>query len=287
MTIRLASDGLTATILPELGAGLAALDALDGGRNVALLRPVPDAPAPLDLGLNVLAPFSNRISQPFTYGGATHAVPCNLPGERYPIHGDAFLKAWRVANASASSATLTLAGEIGPYHYDAQLDYALRGARLDAALTLTNRGAALPFGGGFHPWFRRDVDTVCAFKAEAVYTETADHLPADRLMLSQSPDWRFDTPRALPADWINNAFLGWERTARLAHPSLGIETVVRAEPPLDVLVVHARTLAEPFVCLEPVSHPPDAHNLPGQPGLVPLQASETLRLAMSVEWMAL
>ena len=276
---------MRATILPELGAGLARLDAILDGRTVPLLRPVPQAPdGPLLLGLNVLAPFSNRISSGVPFEGVVHALEHNLAGERYPIHGDAWQRVWRVVEAGDTVATLALDGSFGPYRYEAALHYAIHDATLEMALELTNRGERLPFGGGFHPWFRREADTTLAFAADGVWLERADHLPDRPLAISQSPDFDFAKPRGLPPQWINNAFTGWDGTARLAHPSLGIATVLTAEPPLDVLIVHARTPAEPFVCLEPVSHPVDAHNLAGQPGLVALDPGEVLRLRATIEW---
>ena len=40
---------------------------------------------------------------------------------------------------------------------------------------------------------------------------------------------------------------------------------------------------EPFICLEPQSHPVDAHNMEGQPGLVLLGKGENMELVMGIE----
>ncbi|MBV8041725.1 MAG: hypothetical protein JO226_03690 [Pluralibacter sp.] len=37
-----------------------------------------------------------------------------------------------------------------------------------------------------------------------------------------------------------------------------------------------------FLCLEPQSHPVNAHRMPGQPGLVLLQQGEETSLSMSI-----
>ncbi|WMS42916.1 aldose 1-epimerase [Acuticoccus sp. MNP-M23] len=284
--IVLCSDALTATICPAQGGALAALDALHNGERHPLLRQnSPDAEnfAP---GLMVLAPFSNRIADGFAFEGTRHDLAVNRDGERYPIHGDAFQKVWSVERANGTEAVLSLDGAFGPWRYRARLTYTLEGSSLAMRLAMTNTGPRLPFGGGFHPWFFRDEATRLAFRANAVWLETADHLPDRMLQLGETPEWDFAAGRTVPACFLNNAFTGWDGHARVEQPSQGLATIVTAAAPLDVLIVHTREGA-PFICAEPVSHAVDAHNAPGQPGLVPLDTGETLDLAMSIAWTAL
>lgn len=282
--IVLKSDALSATIRPDQGGALATLDALKAGVRHPLLRlPSPDAFAP---GLMVLAPFSNRIADGFTFEGTHHALEVNRAGERYPIHGDAFQKAWSVERADGTEAVLSLDGAFGPWRYRAQLTYTVDGPSLGMRLSMTNTGPRLPFGGGFHPWFFRDETTRLAFRAESVWLETADHLPDRALELAETPAWNFAAGRTVPARFLNNAFTGWDGSARVEQPAQGIATIVTAAAPLDVLIVHTREDGA-FICAEPVSHTIDAHNAPGQPGLVPLATGETLDLEMSIAWTAL
>jgi aldose 1-epimerase len=57
-------------------------------------------------------------------------------------------------------------------------------------------------------------------------------------------------------------------------------------PGLSTLIVYSPSAEAPFLCLEPVSHPVDAHNLPGQPGLVRLEPGEGLSASMVLAWHA-
>ena len=74
------------------------------------------------LGCEFLVPWSNRISGGgFQFDGRFHAVEPNVPGEPFPIHGDGFQRAWRIAGHSATEAELVLDdGAIGPYRYAAR-----------------------------------------------------------------------------------------------------------------------------------------------------------------------
>ena len=108
------------------------------------------------MALNVLAPFSNRLSQGVTDGeGRAHALAPNLPGEAYPLHGDAWLAPWRVTAAGSDRAGLAHDGAFGPWRYAATLAYRLADGALSVDLAAENRGQALPFGLGLHPWFVR------------------------------------------------------------------------------------------------------------------------------------
>jgi aldose 1-epimerase len=277
--LRLRAGTAEAVIDPGLGAGVVALAA--GG--VAVLSTGTGRPTgPFAQGMNLLAPFSNRISAPFPWGGARHAVPPNLAGEAFAIHGDAFQKVWQVAAAGPDHARLTLRGGIGPFVYDAQVDYRLGPDALETVLVLTNRGEeTLPFGGGFHPWFERHAETVLGFAAGGHWPEDARHLPATQAPVAPPPDWVFDPQCGLPARFINAGFSVWEGRAVIVQPQI---TVTLEAPGLSTLLVYSPGPAAPFVCVEPVSHPVDAHNLPGQPGLQPLAPGQELRMALRLAW---
>ena len=285
----LEDDRTRIRIAPDLGGGIASADARLGKDPVPILRPWagPDA-GPFGLGSNVLVPFSNRIAGGgFVFEGRFHALAPNVQGEALPLHGDGFQKSWNVASASRDRVELVLPdGAIGPYRYRAGLTYRLAGGVLQTVLTITNAGPNLPFGGGFHPWFPRRPDTRLRFSARTVWTEDRQHLPVDEVPLSQVPAWDFSNPRRLPPDWINNAFCGWDGSADIEQPSLGIEVAIRADPPLATAVVYSPDAQAPFFCFEPVSHAVDAVNRPGCPGMVALDRGETLSLSMTMGWRA-
>jgi aldose 1-epimerase len=276
------SDGVAeASIVPELGAGVASYDLLIGGRRDALFRPCREPMAhPFDLALNLLVPWSNRISGGgFVFGGEFYRLEANLPGEPFPIHGNAFSCPWKIESRAPTKVTLSLESTgPGPFRYAAGVTYELRDGGLTVRLGARNTGGkALPFGLGLHPWLPRTSQTLLEAKSERVTLETRDHLPAGELDIRAREEWNFVTPRKLPEAWINNAFLEWNGCARIIWQDRGISLDVSAEPPLTTYIVYSPASDADFFCFEPVTHPVDAHNLPGGAeanGLIVLQPGQ-------------
>ena len=282
--LELRAGAARAEILPGMGASLAGLWV--GDRPV--LRPWSGRPedGPFALASIVLAPFSNRISRPFDWQGRSWELPRNLPAEAFPIHGDAFQRAWRIAEEGPGSARLVLDdGAIGPLIYSASLGYSVEPSGLAAELTITSRSAApMPFGAGFHPWFPRSPATRIAFAADAVWLEDDRHLPAADRPAAIPAGWDFSSGRPLPAGWINNGFSGWDGHLRIDQGADAVSVDVAASARLDTLILYSPSADAEFFCAEPVSHPVDAFNLPGLPGLVVLRPGESFTVAMRIAW---
>ena len=157
--------------------------------------------------------------------------------------------------------------------------YALTAGALTMWLSVRNLGTMpLPFGLGFHPWIVRSPRTP-AGESETRRLETSDHLPSGEVRVASRPEWNFAAPRALPADWINNAFLDWDGHARVLWPERKLALDVAADPPLSTYILYSPSAKADFFCFEPVTHPVDAHNLPGGPaanGLTILAPQETI-----------
>jgi aldose 1-epimerase len=281
------ADGVAeASIVPEIGAGLAGYDLMIDGRREPIFRPCrqPSQARPFDLALNLLVPWSNRISAGgFMFGSEFHRLEPNLPGERFPIHGNAFSCAWKIERRDSTSATLSLDSlGPGPFRYAARVTYELRGGALAVSLMARNAGLkALPFGLGLHPWLPRTTQTRLEAKSERVALENSEHLPAGELDVRAREDWNFATLRRLPEGWINNAFLGWNGQASIVWPDRGMSLEISAEPPVSAYIVYS-TGAEADFCFEPVTHPVDAHNLPGGAeanGLTVLEPKEEMSIS--------
>ncbi len=269
-----------AVIDPDHGAGVVSLTWADRAILSTAAGRVPDSP--FAQGLNILAPFSNRISGGFPWDGVRHPVPANLPGEPHAIHGDAFQKAWTIVARTPDRIDLTLTGATGPFRYGAALTYRLAPDGLSIDLVLTNQAdRTLPYGGGFHPWFPRDADTRLSFNATGCWPETSDHLPATRTPQALPEALRFDQPSPLPAGWINLGFSGWDGIARVEQAD---HEITLTAPGLETLLVYSPDASAPYLCVEPVSHPVDAHNLPGQPGLCPLAPGAEMHLTLQMRW---
>jgi aldose 1-epimerase len=276
----LANACLRAEIVPALGAGLARLDALDAqGCAAALLRARPAQADPLDpnlLACYVLLPWSNRIGGgSFAFGGRSLAVPRTWLAEPLPIHGHGWRAPWQVQGREERSVQLAYVHQDGtPYRYRAQLDYRLEGAELTLTLVLENRGATLPFGMGVHPFLPRTAQTRLYAPAQRLWESGPDFLPLASVAPPEQLD--FSTPRPL-SDHVNHAFGGWNGEARISGSTPGYTLALSADVDHYVLFTPA---GQSYFCFEPVDHPINAVNLPGEPalhGLTVLAEGATLR----------
>ena len=285
--LRLSDGVVEAVVVPALGAGLASFDFVAGGRREPLFRPCrsPDRASPFDLALNLLVPWSGRISGGgFTFDGRFHPLAANLPGEALPIHGNGFAVPWTVAEAGPTRAVLTLRSQgPGPYDYEAQVTYTLAQGGLAIGLTVCHQASEpLPYGLGLHPWFPRTSGTRLKASATAVTLEDSRHLPAGQIAVANRPDWDFDRPRKLPGAWINNDFSPWDGQAEIRWDDRGLALdIASADPHLAAYILYSPASDADFFCFEPVTHPVDAHNRPGGPerhGLKVLRKTERLRI---------
>jgi aldose 1-epimerase len=280
MVISLQAGEARATVVPAMGGGIGTLD----WRGMPVLRPWSgrEADGPFALGMNLLVPFSNRISGGFDWKGRRHEVGPNLAGEAFAIHGDGFQTAWTVERAGAADAVLAVAGAIGPWLYDGLVSHVLSPRSYECRLEMVNRGdAAMPFGGGFHPWFPRHEGTLLQFAAEGYWPEDGRHLPATQRPVAPPADRDWRDPAPLPDEWINAGFSGWDGGATIRQPGMVVSVLAGG---CDTTIIYSPDAGSGFFCFEPVSHPVDALNLPGQPGVVGLEPGEGLTLTMSLTW---
>lgn len=278
-------DGVADVVVrPDMGGGLASYDLIANGERLPLFRRA--GPAPADafaLACNPLIPWSNRISGGgFHVGGRFVPLAPNWPGEPYPLHGNGFLARWDVAAHDESSAELALDSDgPGAFRYAARLRYWLEDGALGMRLTARHRGQTpMPYGLGFHPWLVRTAATTLQATARAVWLEDSRYLPQRVAPVRERPDWDFVRPRELPPTWINNAFIGWDGRAIVRWPERRAALAIDARGPagatsaLSVYLLYSPGAQADFFCFEPVSHPVDAHNLPGRPGLFLLAPGE-------------
>lgn len=274
-------DGIAEVgVSPRRGAGMSAYGVRLGDRCEPLFRPLRDPASqnPFDLALNLLVPWSNRISGGgFSHRGRFHPLAPNLAGEPYPIHGNGFSSPWRVETRRDNEASLVLESEgPGPFRYNARVVYRLEGGALEVSLSCESRAAApLPYGLGLHPWLPRSPATLLKAASKAVILEDRRRLPAGERPIAEMTDWDFRTARPLPQDWINNAFVGWDGVAEISWPERGVGVEITATSRLGTFLLYSPGAKADFFCFEPVSHPVDAHNVGGD-GLVELAPGDSL-----------
>lgn len=257
MTLTLRSAGWEATVRPEVGGSLASLTF--DGREV--LRTMPEGSAsPLDAACFPLVPYCNRIRDGrFEWDGQTVQLPANFPPEPHSIHGLGWQRAWTVAAGAGFKCALRHSYDGGgawPWAYDAEQRVRLGSHGCAITLAVTNRGdTAMPCGVGLHPYFRRRPETRVRFAATGMLEVGADMIPTGAVgPLDRFADW---PERArLPAVTVDHCFTGWSGTAEVAD-DLGTITIEARGAPFLHLYAPADGSA---LCLEPVSHSPDAPN---------------------------
>ena len=115
---------------------------LDHG-TVPLLRPAPDAAAPIDSACYPLVPFGNRVrGNQFAFGGQDYTLQPNTDWDSHYLHGEGWRSDWAVTAQTESTVTLhhNHAGEALPYHYDAEQQINLRPDGADQANGIVDLG---------------------------------------------------------------------------------------------------------------------------------------------------
>ena len=274
MVVQLSNSDASVRIAPELGASLLSYR-LNDGRHI--LRPTPDATDAFRTACYLLVPWCNRIENRITLSdGRSHAIAPTHPDHALPIHGSAALSAWSVETATQEIAVLsTVCDWPAPFHYRAEVRYTLNGSTLRIDLSVTHLGkATLPYGLGLHPWFVRSRETRLQARADTWQRTDARQIPVGDEAVSNVHGNDFNRFSALPDGVIDTAFGGWDGTAILQIDE-GLTVRITTDPALRHYQVYSTGADADFVCFEPVSHPVNAHNMAGHPGLALLSQGET------------
>lgn len=265
-------------VLPALGASLAGLSFQD----VPLLRRAPPgADEPFTSAAFALVPYANRIAHGhFRCGAFEVHLARNAPGQAHPLHGEGWRAPWRVECLEAQQVTLVFEHEPGqwPWRYVAHQRLSLDAGGLEVALSLQNLSAQpMPAGLGWHPYFRRSPRMRLRAALAQLWLTDDQCLPRCLAPGNSFGDW--SQGLMLPADrLIDHCYTGWQGLAELEWPEESLCVRLRGAAPLRWLHLYLPS-GEAFVCLEPVSHMPDALNRPEPPehtGLCLLEPDATL-----------
>ncbi|QHF05953.1 aldose 1-epimerase (plasmid) [Pseudomonas asturiensis] len=280
-------DGLTRlTLAPQTGGSIVNWTALESGQ--PLLRASDDdalaAGTPRKLACYPLAPWSNRIGNGgFDTPDGWLALSPNSNNDALPIHGSAWQQAWDVSEQSDTHVCLQLDSQT-PFAYQARLRYTLRDGQLSIELSTTHLDSRAAWHGlGLHPYLPRTPHTRLQTNAAQVWLCDEAGLPTE--LRDLPADWNFRHGNALPRSKLDNGFTGWDGRSVIRQPDLGYELHCEASGSEYFLVFCPQDLD--FFCFEPVSHPVNAHHLPGHPGLKLLQHGESMTLGFSLLYRAL
>jgi aldose 1-epimerase len=164
-------QGGVAEVWPALGFNCFRWEALHSGERLDLLYADSGLFAngrPTRSGIPVLFPFPNRIrAGRYSWHGQERQLPTNDPAQKNAIHGFACRKPWRVVDNGATAESAWVTGEfrcsqdaadclpLWPADHELRLTVRLghNALRLEA-LVRNPDSAPLPFGIGYHPYFK-------------------------------------------------------------------------------------------------------------------------------------
>lgn len=288
--IELQSPHWRAVVAPGCGGGLVRLDWIKDGAAVSILRHgderrLEDTD---QLACYPLVPWSNRLGGrglPKAPDGVGYVqVPNNRPGDRYPVHGDAWQSPWSVAERDATHVVLRHAGQPWlPFRYRAEMQYQLDDSGFRCELTAHNEDdAPVPFGLGMHPYFLRTPETKVRMKACHTWPPQSDRLPGRCVPIAATSVPADGQWQPLPDHELDHCAGGWNGRAEIAWPEHGLTAALETWPPAPFFVMYTPP-EERYFCLEPVTHANDAHRRQpggGDLGVRWLQPGETMRLEM-------
>lgn len=251
----LAAGDWRAELVPEAGVAFRSLTM--AGQDV--LRRIPAGADPNNgfHGAFIMAPWTNRLEDGrIAVGGVEYRMPINRPAEGNALHGFIRDLAWLAEEQDATRAAFTCALDHAPFRCAARLVVALSDAGLTFALSLTNTGdAPTPMGFGWHPWFARPAGTRLRFNATTVFGR--DHRS---ISAGARPSAGLNGDDAVLLG-LDTHFAGWDGVATITWPD-GTGITLRAEGAWARNLQVFAPQGGDVLCVEPVSHTPDAANRP-------------------------
>lgn len=256
--LHLEAGGWTAALLPGQGGAMASL--AFHGRDVLVPLPLGADPNASFCGAFIMAPWTNRLADGrLPVAGIEYHLPINHPQDDTAIHGLSREHPWQVEAASPGRAVLVQeidAESLGiPWRYAARLELALRESGAEIALRLTNAAdLPFPFGLGWHPFLARLPGTRLRFHAGTLFARDARGLP-----VAAQPSTGLDGGEAT-YEGLDTHFAGWDGVAEITRPDLRLRLAAEGA------WAHNLQIFAPaggnVLCVEPVSHVPDAPNRP-------------------------
>lgn len=239
-------------------------------------------PVPTRSGHPILFPFPGRLREgKLAFGGQTYQLPLTDSTKQHSIHGFTPRNPWRVVESGggADSASVTgqfslgkdLPASVGhwPADFNLNVTYRLSADALRVEATVENLGTGpLPFGLGYHPYFRlpgvTDPDVgghVLQANVGQVWAVDANNLPTgERKELPPALDFR--RPRPIGSTSLDNVLTavcgptgsdGLTELAVLSHPASPRRLRFLADGSFRELVLfipaHRQAVAvEPYTC---------------------------------------
>jgi aldose 1-epimerase len=282
--VRLIAGPAVAEVLPFVGFNCVRWDV--GPEPIFYAEPpgTPN-PSPTRSGHPILFPFPNRIrGGKFPFEGREYELPLNDSTKTHAIHGFTPRNPWRVVGTGADAESPFVTGEFQlsrdlpdsrgywPADFVLAVTYRLSESALAVNAVVSNPDQTpLPFGLGYHPYFRAvrssssgeeaGIDNAILQIGSRHVWQSEDQLPTGRIVPAPAP-FDFTTPRPLGRTHLDDVFTGLydlrpgcalRTVAVLSAPGGGSSLLVRADEAFRELVLftppHRRAIAvEPYTC---------------------------------------
>lgn len=256
-----------AVFSPLAGASLRSLSVLSNGSRHELLTagsgPHDPTILPQGTGCFIMAPWPSNMGMGVLYAqGRTYQMPINRPP--HAIHGTVRGQVWSVVESTSTSARLmTELGEPWPFSGTVRYDMKLDGPSLLLKLTVEAAPGEtkFPVGIGWHPWFRRDLDTghlsVTAGGQKSAW-ELDSEFNATGRELEVPSSLSLQTPQIPGGDDFNNCFrYDVSQPLKVSWPD-AVTLKMQSSEEMTQLVMYTTPES---VCVEPISCTVDAFRL--------------------------
>jgi aldose 1-epimerase len=232
---------------------------------------------PTRSGIPILFPFPNRLDGGcFTWEGKVYQLPLTDSSGKHAIHGFACRNPWRVTGQGGDAESAWLRAEFHaaldapesrsrwPADYQIAVTFRLGRQRLRLETTIENSDrATLPFGLGFHPYFRLESQRTLVTAPARSFWELRDSMPTGRrLPVDSARNLNTARPASelqlddlltdLPGDRVNSEGLMFR--GQVGHVALWTSPAFRELVAFTPPHRHA-------VCLEPYTCTTNAANL--------------------------
>lgn len=249
------------TVDPDRGGRVASLRV--AGQE--LLVAEPGVGDPKLWGCYPMVPWAGRVRHGrFAFRGTNHELPLDAPP--HAIHGVGYRTPWE--ETGRGSLRLDLDG-LWPFGGTVTQDVALTPTSLTLTMMITAVEQAMPVVMGWHPCFRRRLDSGEAAQLGVPATSMWERDPSGIPTGGQVP---------VPAGPWDDAFTGLRKDPRITWPG-AIEVTLRSS--CDVWVVYDQDPR--LVCVEPQTDAPDAFNR--EPTV--LEPGHRLRAHLEISWSSL
>ena len=239
-----------------------------------------------------LLPYSNRIRDGrFTFEGKPYQLN---NGPNHAIHGFLRDQAWDIEEASENQLITTFdsdeaSSQNWPWPLRARCELSVTGPILRCSLQVENKGgAAMPIGGGWHPYFVRNLkkaEPKLSIPVTGVYHDTGgDCLPiGEPQTIPEHLSFNNRTTLS-PTQRIDHCFSGLCGPLEIHWPDVGATLTMHGSDNVTHAILFNPD--KPYFALEPVTNANDGVNLNAQgvhSGIALLRPDEILRTTLDMK----